>query len=253
MSETKWDVDLKKAVEQFEAQAIAAQVRVESIHPFDQELFKEQLREQLCTFQADIQKGYEVLVQTVFDLSAQGEKIGGMDPVGKESMKSIKCLFPSQEALEEISEESHSFLEQGKPLYEAFGLTAQAMTILYSAAYHLVEQDKDEEARRGFCLLLALSPHIADFWVGYAVCLIRLRRIEEAIDGLERALSLDPNSTDALLLLCRALVEGNRRSEAEARLNEKLDIAAREANKEQYELLESARFELSKFAIKPGV
>ena len=89
---------------------------------------------------------------------------------------------------------------------------------------------------------------MADFWIGQGACLIRLKRSEEAVDALEQALSLDPDSTPALLLLCRALVEAGRRGEAEARLSEKIDIAAKEADKKQYEMLEAARFELSKFA-----
>jgi len=250
MKELKWDVDLEKAVAEFEKEAVAAQVRIESIHPFDKELFKEQLREELHSFYNDVQKGYEILVQTVLDLSAQGVFLAGREPIGMESMKAIKDLFPNQEISEE---EAESWIEQGKPLYEVFGLTTQAMATLYEAACYLLKQDRDEEARCGLRLLLALAPHIADFWVGYGVSLIRLKETQEAVDALERAVSLDPSSTEALLLLCRALVEANRRAEAEARLNEKIDIAAREANKEQYELLESARFELSKFAVQGGV
>jgi tetratricopeptide (TPR) repeat protein len=254
MKKPQWDVDLEKAVGEFEREAVAAKVRVESIHPFDKELFKEQLREQLHSFYTDIQKGYEVLVHTVLDLSAQGIGLGGREPLGIESMKAVKHLFPDQEVLETLSEEdAQNWIEQGKPLYEVFGLTNQAMATLYEAACYLLKQDRDDEARTGFRLLLALAPHIADFWVGYGVCLIRLKESHGAVDALERALSLDPGSTEALLLLCRALVEANRRSEAEARLNERIDIAAREANKERYELLESARFELSKFAVQGGV
>ena len=250
MKELKWDVDLEKAVEEFEREAVAAQVRVESIHPFDKELFKEQLRGQLHSFYADIQKGYEILVHTVLDLSAQGVGLAGREPLGKVSMKAVKDLFPAQEISEE---DAQNWIEEGKPLYEVFGLTNQAMATLYEAACYLLKQDRDEEAKSGFRLLLALAPHIADFWVGYGISLIRLKESKEAVDALERALSLDPSSTEALLLLCRALVEDNRRGEAEARLNEKIDIAAREANKEQYEVLESARFELSKFAMQGGV
>jgi len=249
MEEAMWDPDFEKAVQEFESHAVAAQTRVDSIHPFDKELFKEQLREQLKTAHTDIQKGYELLVKTVFDLSAKGMGLAGMEPIGKKSMKSVKSLFPSQEALDRFSEdELQRLVDEGKPLYEIFGLTTQAMAVMYEAACYLLDQDRDEDARRGFCLLLALAPHMADFWIGQGACLIRLKRSEEAVDALEQALSLDPDSTPALLLLCRALVEAGRRGEAEARLSEKIDIAAKEADKKQYEMLEAARFELSKFA-----
>jgi len=246
-----WDPTFEESVSQFEEQAIAAQVHVESLHPFDRELFSTQLREQLGGFYADIQKGYEILVNTVMDLSAEGVGLAGMEPAGKLSMKTVKHLFPSQEALDKFTQDENyadRWMEEGKPLYELLGLTTQAIATMYEAACHLLDTDKDEASRCGFRLLLVLAPHMADFWMGYGVSLIRLKKLEEAISSLERAVSLDPNSVQALLLLCRALAEAGRKSEAEAKLSTRLDEAARTADQQLYDLLESARFELSKFA-----
>ena len=248
-----WDPDFEAAVARFQESAISAQAKAESIHPFDRELFVSSLREQLLSFYTDIQKGYEVLAHTVLDLSASGVTLAGMPPTGKKSMKAVKHLFPSQEAIDKFSDEKFvsKWAEEGKPMYEALGLTTQAVAIMYEASCYLLKENRDNDARASFRLLLVLAPHMADFWIGYGVAQIRLGQLEESIESLERAASLDPQSLQALLLLCRALAELNRRGEAEARLNARIDEAARTGDQERYELLESARFELARFASQP--
>ena len=202
-----WDPNFESAVGQFQERALAAQVKSESLHPFDRELFVTSLREQLLSFYTDIQKGYEILVRTVFDLSAAGIGLGGMAPTGKKSMKAVKHLFPSQEALDKFSQEEYveQWAEGGTPMFQALGLSTQAMATMYSAGCYLLNERCDEDARASFRLLLVLAPHMADFWIGYGAALIRLGQFEEAIDGLEQATSLDPLSDQALLLLCRSL------------------------------------------------
>jgi tetratricopeptide (TPR) repeat protein len=248
-----WDPNFEAAVEKFQESALSAQVRADSIHPFDRELFVASLREQLLSFYTDIQKGYEVLTQTVLELSASGVTLAGMPPTGKKSMKAVKHLFPSQEAIDLFSDEKYviQWAEEGKPLYQTLGLSTQAVAIMYEAACYLLKENRDNDARASFRLLLVLAPHMADFWVGYGVSQIRLAELEDAIDSLERATSLDPQSLQALLLLCRALAELNRRGEAEARLSARIDEAARTGDQERYELLEAARFELARFVSKP--
>jgi tetratricopeptide (TPR) repeat protein len=248
-----WDPNFEAAVAKFEESALSAQVRAISIHPFDKELFVSTLREQLLSFYTDIQKGYEVLAKTVLDLSASGVALDGMPPMNKRSMKAVKHLFPAQEAIDQFSNEEYvaKWAEEGKPMYQALGLSTQAVAIMYEAACYLLKENRDSDARSSFRLLLVLAPHMADFWVGYGVAQIRLGSLEEAVDSLERATSLDPLSVQALLLLCRALAELNRRGEAEARLGAGIDEAARTGNQERYELLEAARFELARFASKP--
>jgi predicted Zn-dependent protease len=176
-----------------------------------------------------------------------------MPPTGKKSMKAVKRLFPDQEAIDLFSNEEYvaKWAEEGKPMYQALGLSTQAVAIMYEAACHLLKENRDNDARAAFRLLLVLAPHMADFWIGYGVSQVRLGQLEESIDSLERATSMDPLSLQALLLLCRSLAELNRRGEAEARLGARIDEAARTGDQERYELLEAARFELARFASKP--
>lgn len=245
-----WDPDFEAAVSKFQESALSAQVRAESLHPFDRELFTATLRQQLLSFYMDIQKGYSVLAHTVLNLSAAGVTLDGMAPMNKKSMRAVKHLFPSQDAIEQFSNEDYvaKWAEEGKPMYQTLGLSTQAVSVMYEAACYLLKDNRDDDARASFRLLLVLAPHMADFWIGYGVSQIRLRQYEEAIDSLERASSLDPLSVQALLLLCRALTEVNRRGEAEARLSARIDEAARSGDQERYELLESARFELARFS-----
>jgi predicted Zn-dependent protease len=132
-------------------------------------------------------------------------------------------------------------------LFVALEMSPKAMEVMYEAACYLLDENRDEDARMSFRTLLALAPHIADFWTAYGVSLIRLKKHEEAIASLERALFLNARSAHALLLLCRALVELGRQGEAQARLGATLDDAAHRGDRELYELLEAARYELVKF------
>ena len=244
-----WDPNFETAVLQFQERALAAQVKVASLHPIDKDLFVSQLREQMMSFYTDVQKGYEVLVTTVYDLNAAGVGLGGMAPTGKKSMKAVKHLFPSQEAIDQFSQEEFldTWVADGTPLYQIFKLSTQAMATMYDAACYLLKENRDEEARTAFRLLLVLAPHMADFWIGYGVVLIRLGRYEEAIGGLEQAISLNPLSDEALLLLCRSLAELNRRSEAESRLTARIDEVAQRGERGRYDLLQAARNELAQF------
>jgi tetratricopeptide (TPR) repeat protein len=248
-----WDPDFEVAVARFQESALSAQVKSESLHPFDRELFVSTLRKQLLSLYTDIQKGYDVLAHTVLELRASGVTLAGMPPTGKRSMKAVKHLFPSQEAIDQFSDEEfvEKWAEEGKPLFQALGLTTQAVATMYEAACYLLKEERNTDARASFRLLLVLAPHMSDFWTGYGVAQLRLGQLEEAIESLERAFSLDPLSIQALLLLCRTLTEFNRRGEAEARLSACIDEAARNGDRERYELLEAARFELTKFVAKP--
>lgn len=247
-----WDPDFEAAVQRFQESALSAQVRAESLHPFDREVYITSLREQLLSFYRDIQKGYDVLAHTVLDLSASGVTLAGMPPTGKRSMKAVKHLFPSQAAIDQFSKEEfvEKCAEAGTPIYQVLGLSTQAVATMYEAACYLLKEERNEDARASFRLLLVLAPHMSDFWTGYGVAQMRLGQLEEAIESLERATSLDPQSIPALLLLCRALAQFNRRGEAEARLNARIDEAARIGDQAKYELLEAARFELIKFVSK---
>lgn len=245
MQSVNWDADFEAAVARFEEQALERS----ALHPFDRELYIANLREQLTSFYQDLERGYEILVRTVLDLSYSGVRLDGMEPISKKSMKAISHLFPSTEAVEKITSEevAGKWLEEGTPLFQVLGLTPQAVSVLYETACYLLKEKQDADARAAFRLLLVLAPHMADFWTGYGVAQIRLARIDDAITSLERAVSLDPQGTQPLLLLCRALAEANRKGEAEARLNAKIDEAARRSERDTYELLEAARYELARF------
>ena len=249
-----WDPTVEVAFTNFSEKAFAAQTKAEALHPIDKDLYISSLREQLVGFYTDVEQGFEILLNTVLDLNASGKTLAGIEPTHKRSIKAIKDLFPSKKALEKViqGEVGGTTFDERVPLFVALEMNPKAMEVMYEAACYLLDENKDEEARMAFRTLLALAPHIADFWTAYGVSLIRLKRQEHAIESLERALFLDSRAVQALLLLCRALVETGRIGEAQARLGAKLDDAARCGDKELYDLLEGARFELMKFAARPA-
>lgn len=248
-----WDPKVEATFTNFAETALAAQAKTDSLHPFDKEQYVASLREHLTSFYQDVEKGYETLLDTVLDLNEAGVTLAGVEPTHKRSIKAIKHLFPSKEALEKVSNPEGGGYDLGKPLFAALEMTPKAMEIMYEAACYLLDKDKDEEARTSFRTLLALAPHIADFWTAYGVSLIRLKRFEEAISSLERAVFLDQRSVQALLLLCRALVEMGREGEAQAKLGAAHDDAAHRGDKEMYDILDEARLELVRFASRSSI
>ena len=253
MHEVVWDPEFEFEVKRFQQNVLAAHVKAENLHPFDRELFVTTLRQQLLSFYTDIQHGYEILIETVLDLGSSGVSLGGMPPIENRSKKAIEHLFPSLKAIKEFAhrENVERWAEEGKPLFKTLGLPPQAVAVMYEAACYLFKEGRNEDARASFRLLIVLAPHMADFWTGFGAAQLRLGQYDEAVESLERASSLDPASISVLLLLCRSLVELNRRGEAEARLGARLDEAARSGNRERYETLEAARFEMIKFSSQP--
>ena len=253
MQEVLWDPEFEFEVKRFQQNILAAHVKSETLHPFDRELFIATLRQQLLSFYTDIQHGYEVLIETVLDLCTSGVSLGGMPPLEKRSKKAIQQFFPSQKAIKEFyhRENVERWAEEGKPLFKALDLPPQAVAVMYEAACYLFKERRNEDARAAFRFLLVLAPYMADFWTGFGAAQLRLGQYGDAVESLERASALDPSSIQVLLLLCRVLVELNRRGEAEARLGARLDEAARSGNRERYEILEAARFEMIKFAGQP--
>jgi len=245
--EVPWDPEVEATVSRLLDQAASAQVRVDSLHPYDRETFMENLRSQLLAFYHDIDRGYEVLLESLIALTTSGGSEGSWN---KETLKSS---FPQAKTLKNLSEDRllQQWIDEGKPLYQVLGFSSEAMAAMYEAAYALLDQGRDDDARAAFRVLVVLAPHVADFWTGYGVTQIRLGEAREAVLSFEQAFAFDPLSIQILLLLCRALVEANRRGEAEARLSAKLDEAARRRDDETYAILEEARFELMRFAAKP--
>jgi tetratricopeptide (TPR) repeat protein len=248
MQPTPWEQNLEVSATRLIKQAEAAQVIVGSLHQYDKESFIANLRAKLLSFYNDMHIGYEILLKTIITLTEKGVSLPGISDTGK---KAIRNLLPNQKKLKTISEQMTSeWIEQGKPLYTLLGLSTESMTALYEAACHLLREEKAEDARVAFRFLLLLAPHIADFWTGYGISLLRLNQPNEAVASFERAVQFHPHSPETLLLLCRALVESNRKSEAQARLGARLDEAARRGDQAQYEILEAARFELVRFTPK---
>ncbi len=249
MQTVEWDPDFESVVARFEEQEASAQVRVASLHPFDREIFSSHLREQLKILFQDLEKGYEIILRKVIELNEAGVSLAGLDPVPKAKLVSVKQLFPTHEEIEEVKEEAveENWIEKGIPLYRELKLTRQAVAVMYETACYLLREDREEEARAAFRFILVLAPHMSDFWTAYGVVQMRLHQIDEAIQSLERAVSLDPDAMHPFLLLCRALVENNRKGEAESRLYAKLDDAARHSDQDRYDMLESARYEIARF------
>lgn len=240
-----WDQDLEATASRLIQQEESAQVLVRSLHQYDKEAFIANLRARLVSFYTDMHAGYDALLQTVIRLTKEGVRFPGISGTGK---KAVASLLPNQKKLKNLTETMTSeWIEQGKPLYTLLGLSSENMAALYEAACHLLKEESHKDARLAFRFLLLLAPHIADFWTGYAISQLHLNQPDEAVLSLERAVQFHPHSPETLLLLCRALVEANRKAEAQARLSARLDEAARRGDQEQYEILESARFELVRF------
>jgi hypothetical protein len=244
------EVGVADLVESFEQKALSGKVRAESLHPFDKEAFIASLKEQLQNFTQNVARGYEVISEAALEIGEKGLQIAGIPAMGKRSMKAIKWLFPTKLALDAACDQKsiEESLDQGVPLFEILGLEPQIIANMYAISFYLLDQKRDGEASYAFRLLTLLAPYMVDFWIGSGLSLLRCNDLAAAREALERALVMDPSSRQALVLLCRVLIQQGCRGEAEARLNAKLDDAARRGDQDLYEALETIRFGLSSFA-----
>lgn len=245
-----YTADVGELLEVFEQKAFSGKVRAESMHPFDKELFLSSLREKLNSFTSDMTKGYQAIAETAVEIGEKGLQIAGIPAFGKKSMRSVKGLFPPKAAISEACDpvKINEAIEQGIPLFEVLGFSPQTIANMYAISFYLLDQGRDEQATFAFRLLTVLAPYMVDFWIGSGVALVRQSKFSEACEVLERALVIDPSSLQALVLLCRALVQQGRRGEADARLNARLDDAARRGDRKLYSAYDTIRFELSTFA-----
>jgi hypothetical protein len=247
-----YTTDVEDLLRVFEQKALSGKVRAESMHPFDRESFLSSLREKLNSFTSDMTKGYQAIAETAVEIGEKGVKIAGIPFTGKKSMKAVKSLFPTRAAINAACDPAkvNEAVEKGVPLFEVLGLAPQTVANMYAISFYLLDQGRDEQANFAFRLLMVLAPYMVDFWIGSGVALLRQNELFEACEVLERALIIDPSSVQALVLLCRALVQLGRRGEADARLNAKLDEAARKGDQNLYAAYDAIRFELNTFAEK---
>jgi hypothetical protein len=245
-----YTTDVEDLLRAFEQKALSGKVRAESMHPFDRESFLSSLREKLNSFTSDMTKGYQAIAETALEIGERGVQIAGIPALGKKSMRAIKSLFPSKDAIAAACDPStiNAAVDKGVPLFEVLGFSPQTIANMYAISFYLLDQGSDERANSAFRFLTVLAPYMVDFWIGSGVALLRLNELYEAREVLERALILDPSSMQALVLLCRTLVQQGRRGEADARLNAKLDEAARKGDQSSYATYDAIRFELNSFA-----
>lgn len=247
-----YEMTVEELVQSFEQKALSGKVRAESMHPFDREEFVSSLRSKLNSFTVDVTKGYQAIAKTAMEIGEKGLQIAGIPVLGKKSMRSLKGLFPTKQELFDACDKVmiDEALEKGVPLYEVLGMSPQSIANMYAISSYLLEQGRDEEAHYAFRLLTLLAPYMVDFWIGSGLAMLRLDELLGAREVFERALIMDPSSHQALVLLCRILVQEGRRGEAEARLNAKMDEAARRGDQRAYEAYDQIRFGLSSFIPK---
>ncbi len=246
----QYTTDVENLLQVFEQKALSGKVRAESMHPFDRESFLSSLREKLHSFTSDMTRGYQAIAETALEIGERGIQIAGIPALGKKSMRAIKNLFPAKEAIGAACDPAtiNAAIDKGLPLFEVLGFAPQSIANMYAISFYLLDQGRDEQANFAFRLLTVLAPYMVDFWIGSGVALLRQNELFEAREIFERALVIDPSSVQALVLLCRTLVQQGNRGEADARLNAKLDESARKGDQGSYAAYDAIRFELNKFA-----
>lgn len=234
---------LQEQVSFLEEKILSGKKRFESLNPLDKEIIGQALYEQISKAREAVVRGYEAIVSEIISIK-KGEKT-----YEKETVTSIKALFPSKQQLIDLADSPklQESLRDGTPLFSLLGIEKSVVVAIYEIASDFLERGEDEKAKDAFSVLMMLSPQVVDFWIGHAGSLIRLGEKSEAKEVLQRALYVDRESSTALILLCRVLVEDGRRKEAEARLGAKIDESARKGDIQSYELYETVRLELMNF------
>lgn len=115
-----------------------------------------------------------------------------------------------------ISDEVRELLKDKKATAKKFRLGANYQQVLgfsddaligfYDTAYHLMEQQRFEDAADAFFFLTQMGPLVKTFWMGLGHCERLANRIEQAIPAYLMAISTDPGDKECYLECMRGLL-----------------------------------------------
>lgn len=100
---------------------------------------------------------------------------------------SPKEIHMQEEALVKI-------IEEGQPIYQALGVSEEALEFMYSYAYNLYNGGKYKEARQTFFMLDFLNPTDVKYSYSIAACCHMNKEYYEAIGMYMKCSLADPNN-----------------------------------------------------------
>ncbi len=83
---------------------------------------------------------------------------------------------------------------EGKTVQQELEFSNETMAKFYSAAYHILENKKYEDASNAFLFLTTLSPNCYDYWMGLGIATQLGGHYEEAVDAYEMGAILEPEN-----------------------------------------------------------
>jgi tetratricopeptide (TPR) repeat protein len=123
---------------------------------------------------------------------------------------------------------------------EALSLDPKLAAAWSGRAWVLVRLHRMQEAMQASLKTLELAPDRAFFWKDHAILLNRLGRLEESLEAFRTAVEVDPMRPGLRLHLAQALVQMGRADEAVAQARRAVEIARAARDPHIYGKLASA-------------
>lgn len=196
---------------------------VESFASFSQKLDKE-IRNYCTRFHQQFYSGYRVLCTYM-----------------EQQKQCVPCI--AQDKWERLHDTEYVLqcFEEGKVLYEIFGLSFETVLHCYTAATALIEEKRLEDARNALFFLTTIAPQVPEFWIAQSSVHILIHEYHEAIIAGQEALDLAPENVEAHYALLRAYIANNDCAHARTLCEESLAHARQEKNQALVDALHSAQ------------
>ncbi|ADI39002.1 triose-phosphate isomerase [Waddlia chondrophila] len=127
----------------------------------------------------------------------------------------IKTLHLPLEKILEFTEANQFENGEGKPWFEAIGLSEEQMNVLYEIAKGLFEKKRYTEAAVAFFTLVSLNAKEYGMWFGYGMAKkMEKEQLDIALDAFSIANSLKPNRPEPYIHAAECYLEQGDLSEA---------------------------------------
>lgn len=124
-----------------------------------------------------------------------------------------------------------------KLFYDFLGFSGERLAKLFETAIMLLQQNRFDEAVKGFEFLTHLNPYVSDFWLGLGIAKHALEEYKEALSFLFVAQTMDPARSEPYLYAIDCCLDMNNLLQADKILHQGLRYAKRHPSREDSKIL----------------
>lgn len=137
-------------------------------------------------------------------------------------------LSKSARALLENKIKIKKDLSEGKTIQQELEFSDETIAKFYSAAYHMLENKKYQDASNAFFFLITLNPDSYDDWMGLGISTQLCGHYEEAVDAYEMGAIIKPENPIPYFYLAKCFFAMHEKNHA----LQAIDLAIEYANED---------------------